>query len=108
MGIPVFLGGMARGLLGKSSELQLRHCRREALKEADLTILAGGYHFSKIVFVVLLYHYVHYLPGTPIPRFSCSLFNLETQVPFAISAYLMAEFCRRSPRLFQLTEITVN
>ncbi|CAJ0584858.1 unnamed protein product, partial [Mesorhabditis spiculigera] len=41
LGIPVFLGGMARGLLGKQSELQMRQCRKDALKEADLTILAG-------------------------------------------------------------------
>ncbi len=41
LGIPTFLAGMARGLLGKESELQLRHKRRNALKEADLVILAG-------------------------------------------------------------------
>ncbi|CAJ0930845.1 unnamed protein product, partial [Mesorhabditis belari] len=41
LGIPVFLGGMTRGLLGKNNELQMRQCRKDALKEADLTILAG-------------------------------------------------------------------
>ncbi len=41
LGIPVFLSGMARGLLGKQHALQMRHKRREALKEADLVILAG-------------------------------------------------------------------
>ncbi|CAB3406623.1 unnamed protein product [Caenorhabditis bovis] len=41
LGCPVFLGGMARGLLGKNHKLQMRHVRRDALKEADLTILAG-------------------------------------------------------------------
>jgi len=41
LGVPCFLGGMSRGLLGKNSQLQLRHQRKEALKEADLVILAG-------------------------------------------------------------------
>ncbi|CAI2350042.1 unnamed protein product [Caenorhabditis sp. 36 PRJEB53466] len=41
LGCPVFLGGMARGLLGKDHELQMRQVRRDALKDADLTILAG-------------------------------------------------------------------
>jgi len=39
--IPVYLSGMARGLLGKQHPLFMRHKRREALKEADLVILAG-------------------------------------------------------------------
>lgn len=38
---PCFLGGMARGLLGKDSEIQFKHCRKDALKEADVVILAG-------------------------------------------------------------------
>lgn len=41
LGIPVYLSGMARGLLGKGHALQMRHKRRQALKEADLVILAG-------------------------------------------------------------------
>jgi acetolactate synthase-1/2/3 large subunit len=41
LGLPVYLSGMARGLLGASHPLQLRHRRREALREADLVILAG-------------------------------------------------------------------
>lgn len=41
LGIPVYLSGMARGLLGKDHPLQMRHKRRQALKEADLVILAG-------------------------------------------------------------------
>ncbi len=41
LGIPVFLSGMARGLLGAEHELQMRHKRRKALKEADLVLLAG-------------------------------------------------------------------
>jgi acetolactate synthase-1/2/3 large subunit len=41
LGIPAYLSGMARGLLGASHPLQLRHHRREALREADLVILAG-------------------------------------------------------------------
>ncbi len=39
--VPVYLSGMARGLLGRDHPLQLRHKRREALKEADCVILAG-------------------------------------------------------------------
>ncbi len=41
LGLPVYLSGMARGLLGRGHRLQLRHQRRKALKAADLVILAG-------------------------------------------------------------------
>jgi acetolactate synthase-1/2/3 large subunit len=41
LGVPVYLAGMARGLLGKSHELQLRHNRGAALKEADCVIVCG-------------------------------------------------------------------
>ncbi|TMS39735.1 hypothetical protein L596_006216 [Steinernema carpocapsae] len=41
LGIPTYLGGMCRGLLGMGSPLQMRQNRRDALKEADLVILAG-------------------------------------------------------------------
>ncbi|XP_044174531.1 2-hydroxyacyl-CoA lyase 2-like [Acropora millepora] len=41
LSIPCFLGGMARGLLGRNSNLHVRQRRRDALKEADLVILAG-------------------------------------------------------------------
>jgi thiamine pyrophosphate-dependent acetolactate synthase large subunit-like protein len=41
IGAPVYLSGMARGLLGKEHPLQMRHKRREALREADLVLLAG-------------------------------------------------------------------
>ncbi len=41
LGLPVYLSGMARGLLGKGHRLQMRHKRRKALKAADLVILAG-------------------------------------------------------------------
>jgi acetolactate synthase-1/2/3 large subunit len=41
LGLPVYLSGMARGLLGPGHPLQLRHKRKEALREADLVILAG-------------------------------------------------------------------
>jgi acetolactate synthase-1/2/3 large subunit len=41
LGIPVWLSGMARGLLGKGHPLQMRHKRRQALREADCVILAG-------------------------------------------------------------------
>ncbi len=41
LGVPVYLSGMARGLLGRDHPLQMRHQRREALREADLVLLAG-------------------------------------------------------------------
>jgi len=41
MGIPVFMGGMSRGLLGKGHRLQLRHKRSKALREADCVVVAG-------------------------------------------------------------------
>jgi acetolactate synthase-1/2/3 large subunit len=41
LGLPTYLSGMARGLLGQGHRLQMRHQRRLALKEADLVILAG-------------------------------------------------------------------
>ncbi len=41
LGVPVYLSGMARGLLGARHRLQLRHARKAALKQADLVLLAG-------------------------------------------------------------------
>ncbi len=41
LGIPVYLSGMARGLLGRDHPLQMRHQRRVALREADCVLLAG-------------------------------------------------------------------
>src|SRR5210317_2619094 len=41
LNIPVYLSGMARGLLGSAHPLHRRHQRRNALKEADVVILAG-------------------------------------------------------------------
>ncbi|MCB9160058.1 MAG: thiamine pyrophosphate-binding protein [Caldilineaceae bacterium] len=41
LGVPVYLSGMARGLLGVDHPLQLRHRRRQALRAADLVLLAG-------------------------------------------------------------------
>jgi thiamine pyrophosphate-dependent acetolactate synthase large subunit-like protein len=41
LGVPVYLAGGARGLLGAGHPLQLRHRRKEALREADLVLLAG-------------------------------------------------------------------
>lgn len=41
LGVPVYLSGMARGLLGGDSPLQLRHRRKEALREADVVVLCG-------------------------------------------------------------------
>lgn len=41
LGIPCWLGGMGRGLLGQTSALQFRHKRTKALKEADVVIVCG-------------------------------------------------------------------
>ena len=41
LGMPTYLTGMARGLLGRAHALQLYHQRRAALKEADLIVLVG-------------------------------------------------------------------
>ncbi len=41
LGVPVFLSGMARGLLGRNHPLQCRHRRRQALRDADFVLLAG-------------------------------------------------------------------
>ena len=41
LGVPTYLSGMARGLLGRAHPLQARHHRREALREADVVLLAG-------------------------------------------------------------------
>jgi len=41
MGIPVYLSGMARGLMGAAHPLHRRHQRSKALREADLVLLAG-------------------------------------------------------------------
>ena len=41
MNIPVYLTGMARGLLGEGHRLQFRQRRNEALAGADLAVLAG-------------------------------------------------------------------
>jgi acetolactate synthase-1/2/3 large subunit len=41
LSIPVYLSGMARGLLGRDHPLLLRHQRKQSLKQADTVILAG-------------------------------------------------------------------
>ncbi|CAD5226893.1 unnamed protein product [Bursaphelenchus xylophilus] len=41
LGIPTYLGGMCRGLLGQRSPIQFRQNRKEVLREADVVILAG-------------------------------------------------------------------
>lgn len=61
LGVPVYLSGMARGLLGRDAAQQYRHKRREALREADVVILAGvpadfrldyGNHISRRAFYI--------------------------------------------------------
>lgn len=41
LGVPVFLAGMARGLLGREHPLQYRHKRSAALKQADFVLVCG-------------------------------------------------------------------
>ncbi|MEZ4225326.1 MAG: thiamine pyrophosphate-binding protein [Polyangiaceae bacterium] len=41
LGIPTFLAGSSRGLLGRHNEIQFRHKRTAALKEADVVLVAG-------------------------------------------------------------------
>ena len=41
LGVPMFLGGMARGLMGPDSHLHIRQNRRNALRNADVVILLG-------------------------------------------------------------------
>jgi acetolactate synthase-1/2/3 large subunit len=41
LGVPVWLAGGARGMLGKSDPLQYRHNRGKALKKADVVIVVG-------------------------------------------------------------------
>ena len=42
MGIPCYLGGMTRGLLGRNSPIHIRQRRRDALKEADVVLCVGA------------------------------------------------------------------
>ena len=42
LGAPVYLSGMARGLLGRGHPLQRLHQRRKALRESDCVLLAGA------------------------------------------------------------------
>ncbi len=41
MGVPTFLGGSSRGLLGHTSDIQYRHKRSKALRDADVVVVAG-------------------------------------------------------------------
>jgi acetolactate synthase-like protein len=41
IGAPVYLSGMSRGLLGAAHRQQMRHHRKDALRHADLVVLAG-------------------------------------------------------------------
>ncbi len=41
LGVPVYLSGMARGVLGRDAVLQMRHARRKALGDSDFVLLAG-------------------------------------------------------------------
>jgi acetolactate synthase-1/2/3 large subunit len=61
LGTPVFLSGMARGLMGRDHARLFRHCRRQALRDADLVILIGvpcdfrlgyGHHISRRAAVI--------------------------------------------------------
>ena len=63
LGVPCFLGGMARGLLGRNSAIHIRQRRKDALKEADVVVCAGavadfrlsyGRHFSRKSKIVMV------------------------------------------------------
>lgn len=41
LGLPTWLGGSARGLLGRHSEIQFRHARKKSLKRADVVLVCG-------------------------------------------------------------------
>jgi acetolactate synthase-1/2/3 large subunit len=41
LGMPTWLGGTARGLLGRHSDIQFRHKRSASLKTADVVVIAG-------------------------------------------------------------------
>ncbi len=41
IGIPIYMSGMARGMLRKNHPLLIRHLRKQALQSADLIVLAG-------------------------------------------------------------------
>ncbi len=41
LGLPTWLGGMSRGLLGRESPIQFRHARGKALKDADVVVVCG-------------------------------------------------------------------
>jgi len=41
LGLPVYLSGMARGLMGPDHPLHMKHQRKQALRESDLVVLAG-------------------------------------------------------------------
>ncbi len=41
LGLPTWLGGRARGLLGTDSDIEYKHKRTAALKESDLSIVSG-------------------------------------------------------------------
>ena len=42
LALPVYVSGLARGLLGRDHPLQMLHRRRQALREADCVVLAGA------------------------------------------------------------------
>lgn len=91
LGIPVFLSGMARGLLGKDHPLQMRHQRKQALREADLILLAGvpcdfrldyGRHLNRDAYFIAVNHSEEELEKNKLPdlavhgdpgRFLCQL-----------------------------------
>ena len=56
MGIPCYLGGMTRGLLGRNSSIHIRQRRRDALKEADVIVLAGAVTDFRLSYGRILSH----------------------------------------------------
>ena len=52
LGAPCFLGGMARGLLGRNSPLHIRQNRRVALAQAD--VVSRIFYEGMVVFALLI------------------------------------------------------
>eukprot|EP00750_Incisomonas_marina_P010628 INCI16290.3.p1 GENE.INCI16290.3~~INCI16290.3.p1 ORF type:complete len:539 (-),score=85.25 INCI16290.3:36-1652(-) len=62
IGIPTFLGGMSRGLLGRNNPLHIRQGRGLALKQADVVILAGAVCDFRLEFVCGIVAFFSQLP----------------------------------------------
>lgn len=102
LGIPLYLSGTGRGLLGKNGRLHIRHKRKEAIKEADLIILAGvpndfrldyGNHIGGRKFISINRSkndlYLNKKPSLPIQSDPCDfLIELAAKIQFNPNEWL--------------------